>query len=91
MQKLTGGSNLIFDYVSGILHVCNKITMIHGGSYIDFESKSKKRLWLQVFLVYNNGCTKPWTGWKRSTEKKKAISLYKPVWVEKHFPAQAKH
>ena len=41
LEQLMGANNFIFDFVSAILYVCNKITMIRGGSYTDFGSKSK--------------------------------------------------
>ena len=44
-QFMTGG-NFIFDYVSEMHYICNKITLNHGKSYIDSSKwiKSKEQL-----------------------------------------------
>ena len=44
-QFMTGG-NFIFDYVSEMHYICNKITLNHGESYIDSSKwiKSKEQL-----------------------------------------------
>ena len=43
LEKSMKGSNFLFDYVSGMLYMCNKISHNFGESYIDFLNESKAR------------------------------------------------
>ena len=43
MEKSMKGSHFLFDYVSGMHYMCNKISLNCGESYIDFLNESKAR------------------------------------------------
>ena len=37
-----------------------------------------------MFSVCNNNCIKPWANQKQFRENNKDLSIYVPVWVERH-------